>query len=85
MFLSCRENFGEGLHWAGLTIIALLKQEKRFNALDFASHILKVQEVDERQEVVAGIVSCFNVFLFYWYHLENEWIINCCMLCLLLT
>ena len=52
-----RETFGEGLHWAGLTIIALLKQQKRFDALDFASHILKVQEVDERQETVAGIVS----------------------------
>lgn len=53
--MTVEETFGEGLHWAGLTIIALLKQEKRFNALDFASHILKVQEVDERQEMVAGI------------------------------
>eukprot|EP00795_Rhopilema_esculentum_P000673 gene673-10379_t len=53
--LTVEETFGEGLHWAGLTIIALLKQHKRFNALDFASHILKVQEVDAREEVVAGV------------------------------
>ena len=52
-----RETFGEGLQWAGCTLIALLGQQKRFEALDFSSHLLRVQEVDERLEVVAGVVS----------------------------
>eukprot|EP00794_Sanderia_malayensis_P007099 gene7099-7902_t len=53
--LTVEETFGEGLQWAGMTLIALLKQEKRFNALDFSSHILRVQEVDEKQESVGGV------------------------------
>ncbi|XP_063899384.1 cytoplasmic FMR1-interacting protein-like isoform X1 [Helicoverpa armigera] len=49
------ELFGEGLHWAGCTIIALLGQQRRFEALDFCYHILKVQRVDGKDELVKGI------------------------------
>lgn len=51
------EMFGEGLHWAGCTIIALLGQQRRFEALDFCYHILRVQRVDGKDEMVKGIVS----------------------------
>ena len=54
-----RETFGESLNWAGCTIITLLGQEHRFEALDFSAHLLRVQEIDSRQETVAGVVS-FN-------------------------
>lgn len=53
--ITVEETFGESLNWAGCTIIVLLGQENRFDALDFCSHILRVQEVDARQEVVAGV------------------------------
>lgn len=53
----CRQCFGEGLNWAGCTLIALLGQENRFEALDFCYHIVKVYEVDSRDEVVGGVVS----------------------------
>ncbi|KPJ05339.1 Cytoplasmic FMR1-interacting protein [Papilio xuthus] len=49
------ELFGEGLHWAGCTIIALLGQQRRFEALDFCYHILRVQRVDGKDELVKGI------------------------------
>lgn len=49
------ELFGEGLHWAGCTIIALLGQQRRFEALDFCYHILRVQRVDGKDDVVKGI------------------------------
>ncbi|XP_050556617.1 cytoplasmic FMR1-interacting protein-like, partial [Spodoptera frugiperda] len=49
------ELFGEGLHWAGCTIIALLGQQRRFEALDFCYHILRVQRVDGKDESVKGI------------------------------
>ncbi|KAJ0169329.1 hypothetical protein K1T71_015213 [Dendrolimus kikuchii] len=49
------ELFGEGLHWAGCTIIALLGQQRRFEALDFSYHILRVQRVDGKDELVKGI------------------------------
>ncbi|CAG2175665.1 unnamed protein product [Oppiella nova] len=49
------ELFGEGLNWSGATMIALLGQHKRFEALDFSYHLLKVQRVDGRDELVRGI------------------------------
>lgn len=35
----------------------LLSQQKRFEALDFCSHIVKVYDVDPRDEFVGGVVS----------------------------
>lgn len=47
--------FGEGLHWAGCAMIALLGQQRRFEALDFCYHILRVQRVDGKDELIKGI------------------------------
>lgn len=52
-----RELFGEGLNWAGCTMVVLLGQQRRFEALDFCYHILRVQRVDGKDENVKGIVS----------------------------
>jgi len=49
------ELFGEGLNWAGLALLTLLGQQKRFEALDFSYHLLKVQRVDGKDETVRGI------------------------------
>lgn len=38
-------------------MIVLLGQQRRFEALDFCYHILRVQRVDGKDEVVKGIVS----------------------------
>ena len=54
-----RELFGEGLHWAGCTMIVLLNQQRKFEALDFCYHILRVQRVDGKDDTVKGIVSIF--------------------------
>lgn len=67
-FLFChvhRQCFGEGLNWAGCTLIALLGQENRFEALDFCYHIVKVYAVDSRDEVVGGVVSEQSVDIFW--------------------
>lgn len=55
-----RECFGEGLQWAGCTLIMLLNQQRRFEAFDFCYHIVKVQENDGKDETVQGVVrlSC---------------------------
>lgn len=53
--LTVEQCFGEGLNWAGCTLIALLGQENRFEALDFCYHIVKVYAVDERDEIVGGV------------------------------
>ncbi|CAH3019681.1 unnamed protein product [Porites evermanni] len=53
--LTVEQCFGEGLNWAGCTLIALLGQENRFEALDFCYHIVKVYAVDARDEVIGGV------------------------------
>lgn len=47
--------FGEGLNWAGCALITLLGQQKRFEALDFSYHLLKVQRVDGKDDIVRGV------------------------------
>ncbi|KAJ1551714.1 Cytoplasmic FMR1-interacting protein 2, partial [Nowakowskiella sp. JEL0078] len=42
-----KDIFGEGLNWAGCTIISLLKQRHIFSAFDFNSHILAVQKSEK--------------------------------------
>ena len=54
---SYRELYGEGLNWAGCALIVLLSQQRRFEALDFCYHVLKVNRVDMKDENVKGIVS----------------------------
>ena len=51
-----REWCGEGLQWAGCTLITLLGQQKRFEALDFCYHLLRVNEVDRQDVDVQGAV-----------------------------
>ncbi|XP_025103789.1 cytoplasmic FMR1-interacting protein 2-like isoform X2 [Pomacea canaliculata] len=38
--------FGEGLNWAGCIFIAVLGQQRRFEALDFTYHLLQVNRLD---------------------------------------
>ncbi|MGH0171434.1 UNVERIFIED_CONTAM: hypothetical protein FKN15_060154 [Acipenser sinensis] len=47
--------FGDGLHWAGCMIIALLGQQRRFDVLDFCYHLLKVQKHDGKDEVIKSV------------------------------
>uniref|UniRef100_A0A8C6TL09 Cytoplasmic FMR1-interacting protein n=1 Tax=Neogobius melanostomus TaxID=47308 RepID=A0A8C6TL09_9GOBI len=47
--------FGDGLHWTGCMIIALLGQQRRFDVLDFSYHLLKVQKHDGKDEVIKSV------------------------------
>ena len=53
----CRELYGEGFNWAGCTLIVLLNQQRRFEALDFCYHLHRVNRVDQKDENCKGIVS----------------------------
>lgn len=66
-----RELFGEGLHWAGCTMIVLLGQQRRFEALDFCYHILRVQRVDSKDDNVKGIV-CIHILYDIHYKLQVQ-------------
>lgn len=56
-----RECYGEGLQWAGCVLMTLLGQQKRFAALDYCYHLVRVNEVDEQEGMVQGHVSSFQV------------------------
>lgn len=45
-------------------MIVLLGQQRRFEALDFCYHILRVQRVDGKDENVKGIVSICKLYRF---------------------
>lgn len=65
-----RELFGEGLHWAGCAMIVLLGQQRKFEALDFCYHVLRVQRVDGKDDTVKGIVSIpfyVTILLFFLF------------------
>lgn len=45
-------------------MIMLLNQQRKFEALDFCYHILRVQRVDGKDDTVKGIVSVYSKFQF---------------------
>ncbi|XP_063680466.1 cytoplasmic FMR1-interacting protein 2-like isoform X1 [Bolinopsis microptera] len=49
------EMFGEGLHWAALTIITILGQQHRFDSLDFSYHLLRVFDEKPKDGISCGI------------------------------
>ncbi|KAL3880810.1 hypothetical protein ACJMK2_033017 [Sinanodonta woodiana] len=53
--LSIEQLFGEGLNWAGCTLMVLLQQHRRFEVLDFCYHIVKVNRVDMKNDTLEGI------------------------------
>lgn len=60
------ELFGDGIHWAGCTIIHFLGQRFRFEALDFAYHVQRMNDVLPFESVVndersrAAMVTFFH-------------------------
>ena len=52
-----RQCFGDGLNWAGCSIIVLLGQQRRFDLFDFCYHLLKVQRQDGKDEIIKNVVG----------------------------
>lgn len=52
-----RQCFGDGLNWAGCSVIVLLGQQRRFDLFDFCYHLLKVQRQDGKDEIIKNVVS----------------------------
>lgn len=52
--MTVEQLYGEGLNWAGCTLIALLGQERRFEALDVGYHVLRVNKYDRKDAEIEG-------------------------------
>ncbi len=57
MHLISRQLFGEGLNWAGCTLVYLLGQQRRYELMDFTYHMVRVHRVDQKSETLKGVVS----------------------------
>lgn len=44
------EIFGDSINWAGMAIIRLLNQHRRFDVIDFAYHLLRVYRAEPRPQ-----------------------------------
>lgn len=63
-------------------MIVLLGQQRKFEALDFCYHILRVQRVDGKDDTVKGIVSVkrhlkkkkqkFAIIIVFFFHFSNR-------------
>jgi len=53
--ITVEQIFGDGLVWAGVVMMALLGQQKRFECFDFCYHIFRVQRIDGMDENFKGI------------------------------
>jgi len=68
-----RELFGEGLPWAGCTIIFLLDQVQRFNVFDFSYHLANVASYEkEALPVASGVDLSKFVELTNFYKSIND-------------
>ena len=74
-----RECFGDGLQWAGCAFITLLGQHKRFEALDFCYHLMRVHEVDQQDEVVSGVVGLGRMQAIVTYPVHSLWCVRACV------
>lgn len=52
-------------------MIVLLGQQRRFEALDFCYHILRVQRVDGKDENVKGIVSMQYIYVYMCVYVQK--------------
>uniref|UniRef100_A0A8W8L913 Cytoplasmic FMR1-interacting protein n=2 Tax=Magallana gigas TaxID=29159 RepID=A0A8W8L913_MAGGI len=73
---SIEELFGEGLNWAGCALIVLLSQQRRFEALDFCYHVLKVNRVDQKQGTIMGHQLSSLVGRIRWFQVLNTQIFD---------
>ena len=61
LLLLFRALFGEGLNWAGCSLIVLLGQQRHFEALDFSYHLMRIHKVDAMDKNCSGVVSLYSL------------------------
>lgn len=55
---SCHELFGDGVMWAGCTIMHFLDQRRKFEVFDFAYHILRIEECGIYLKITSYSIAC---------------------------
>ncbi|VDM67815.1 unnamed protein product [Strongylus vulgaris] len=71
-----RELFGDSLQWAGMSIICLLGQQRRFEVLDFCYHLHRIQKLDGKDETINNVRLARMVDRIRRFQLLNSQIIT---------
>jgi hypothetical protein len=76
--LNSKTMFGEGLQWGGLGLVYLASQARRFEAMDFVYHILKIAAEDPKASTSRmGNVNMSDFLELAHYHRQlNDRILN---------
>jgi cytoplasmic FMR1 interacting protein len=70
--MNVEQLYGEGLNFAGCTIIRLLNEHRKFETYDFTYHLFKINRSDQKEDEVKNVVRIKkffeNFYLFISYH-----------------
>ena len=55
--MNVEQLYGEGLNFAGCTIIRLLNEHRKFETYDFTYHLFKINRSDQKEDEVKNVVS----------------------------
>lgn len=55
--MNVEQLYGEGLNFAGCTIIRLLNEHRKFETYDFAYHLFKINRSDQKEDEVKHVVG----------------------------
>jgi cytoplasmic FMR1 interacting protein len=77
--MNVEQLYGEGLNFAGCTIIRLLNEHRKFETFDFTYHLFKINRSDQKEDEVKNVVrensiekATYSFFCFSHYrHLQN--------------
>ena len=54
--MSVEQLYGEGLNFAGCTLIRLLNEHRKFETYDFTYHLFKINRSDQKEDEVKNVV-----------------------------
>ena len=54
--MNVEQLYGEGLNFAGCTIIRLLNEHRKFETFDFTYHLFKINRSDQKEDEVKNVV-----------------------------
>lgn len=60
--MNVEQLYGEGLNFAGCTIIRLLNEHRKFETYDFSYHLFKINRSDQKEDEVKHVVRRLKDF-----------------------
>ena len=63
--LNVEQLYGEGLNFAGCTIIRLLNEHRKFETFDFTYHLFKINRSDQKEDEVKNVVRIEHLFIIH--------------------